>query len=179
MSIMYEDKLVLYMKWWRFKIDTRWTQNGTSSSSTFNVTRTQSVKDHTLFTALRQCWGGVGWFLSRCQNDIWLDVKTTSGSMVICFISIGRMPALCRMTNDQEIIPCFWGQYSPSGIYACYLQKHQQVLNVVIQNWITSDIDACSLITADIHAWSLITSDIDACSLITSDIDASSLITSD
>jgi len=24
--------------------------------STFNVTRTQSNKDHTLFTAMRQCW---------------------------------------------------------------------------------------------------------------------------
>jgi len=27
-----------------------------SSSLTFNVPRTQSAKDHTLFTALRQCW---------------------------------------------------------------------------------------------------------------------------
>jgi len=32
-----------------------------------NVTRMQFVKDHTLYTALRQCWT-----VSRCQNDIWL-----------------------------------------------------------------------------------------------------------
>jgi len=42
------------------------------SSLTFSVTRTQSAKDYTLFTALRQCW--------RCQ--------TTSGYMTVLFISI-------------------------------------------------------------------------------------------
>jgi len=38
-----------------------------SSSSSFNVMRTQSPTDHTLFTALRQCWT-----VPSYQNDIWL-----------------------------------------------------------------------------------------------------------
>jgi len=39
--------------------------SSSSSSLTFNVTRTQSIKDHTLMTALRQCWT-----VTSCQTTL-------------------------------------------------------------------------------------------------------------
>jgi len=50
------------------KIATNYDPESSSSSLTFNVTRTQSEKDHILFTALQQCWT-----VPMCQ--------TTSGYM--------------------------------------------------------------------------------------------------
>jgi len=41
------------------------------NSSSFNVRRMQSVKDHTLFTGLRQCYT-----VSRCQSDIWSSLQS-------------------------------------------------------------------------------------------------------
>jgi len=41
--------------------------SSSSSSLTFNVTRMQSTRDHTIFIALRQCWT-----VPSCLNDIWL-----------------------------------------------------------------------------------------------------------
>jgi len=56
----------------------------------FNVTKTQYTKDHTLFTALRQCWT-----VSRSMlNVIWF--------MVAMFISIDRMPFLAPTLDNGD-----------------------------------------------------------------------------
>jgi len=54
-----------------------------------NVTRTQSVKDYTLITALRQRWT-----VPSCQNNFWL--------YEVLFISIRRMPFLAPTLEDAN-----------------------------------------------------------------------------
>jgi len=62
-----------------------------SSSLTFNVTRTQSAKNHTLFTVHRQF---------GCSTV----VKTSSGFMEVMFISIGWMRFLAPSLENAVLL---------------------------------------------------------------------------
>jgi len=79
-----------------------------SSSSSFNVMRTQSPTDHTLFTALRQCWT-----VPRCQ--------TTSGYTVVLFTSIGQMPLLVPTLDNIDSLSAL---LIVPGFYLHHLEVH-------------------------------------------------------
>jgi len=57
----------------------------------FNVTRTQLIKNHTLFNVLR----------TVVQFPV---IKTTYGYMAILFISFGRMPILALTLHNADPI---------------------------------------------------------------------------
>jgi len=84
-----------------------------SSSFTFNVTRTQSVKDHTRFTILMQCWT-----VPRCQTTsvIW-QLCLFSFSFIFIFLSptFGHCNRLFAVVitlgfhlHHVEVVPSWW-----------------------------------------------------------------------
>jgi len=91
------------------------------SSSTFNVTRMQSVKDHTVFTALRQCWT-VPRTLSKWHLVMW-KFKTIN--------NIKRTSR--RFSKDHFPDFCTCPKVKPPFYFICLLWA----LSICLESWMS------------------------------------------